>query len=103
MFPIVMKSFKFKRSLESSNTVFWEEAINDEMNSLISNKTWKLVNLLSGCKTMGCKQASGRNLSQIVQQISLKLDLILISLTMFFPVTKFSKWGPRRGKLYGLI
>lgn len=55
MFPIVMKSFKFKRSLESSNIVFWEETINDEMNSLISNKTWKLVNLLSGCKTMGCK------------------------------------------------
>ena len=55
MFPIVMKSFKFKRSLESSDTVFWEEAVNDEMDSLISNKTWKLVNLLSACKTIGYK------------------------------------------------
>ena len=25
------------------------------MESLISNKTWKLVDLLSGCKTIGCK------------------------------------------------
>lgn len=55
MFPIVMKSFKFKRSLESSNTVFWEEVVNDEMNSLISNKTWELVNLLLACKTIGYK------------------------------------------------
>ena len=34
---------------------FWKEAVNDEMESLISNKTWKLVDLPPGCKTIGCK------------------------------------------------
>ena len=34
---------------------FWKVAVNDEMKSLISNKTWKLVDLPLGCKTIGCK------------------------------------------------
>ena len=29
--------------------------MNDEINSLISNKTWKLVDLPPGCETIGCK------------------------------------------------
>ena len=29
--------------------------MNDEIDSLISNKTWKLVDLSRGCKTIGCK------------------------------------------------
>ncbi|XP_047269771.1 uncharacterized protein LOC107874754 isoform X1 [Capsicum annuum] len=34
---------------------FWKEAVNDEMELLISNKTWKLVDLPPGCKTIGYK------------------------------------------------
>ena len=34
---------------------FWKEAVNDEMKSLISNRTWKLLDLPLGCKTIGCK------------------------------------------------
>ena len=34
---------------------FWQEATNDEMDSLESNKTWHLVDLFSGCKSIGCK------------------------------------------------
>ena len=32
-----------------------EKAVNDEMESLIYNKTWKLVDLPPGCKTICCK------------------------------------------------
>ena len=35
--------------------MFWKEAVNDEKESLISNRTWKLVDLPSGCKSIGCK------------------------------------------------
>ncbi|GKV08527.1 hypothetical protein SLEP1_g20144 [Rubroshorea leprosula] len=45
----------FQEALTSSDSDFWKEAINDEMDSLISNKTWKLVDLPPGCKTIGCK------------------------------------------------
>ena len=44
-----------KESLLSPNGVFWKEAMYDEMDSPISNKTWKLVDLPLGCKTIGCK------------------------------------------------
>ena len=41
---------------------FWREAINDEMDSLISNNTWKLVDLPPGCKIIGCKWVLRRKL-----------------------------------------
>nr|AAU90333.1 Putative gag and pol polyprotein, identical [Solanum demissum] len=44
-----------KEALSSHDSIFWKEAVNDEMESLISNKTWKLVDLPPGCKTIGCK------------------------------------------------
>jgi hypothetical protein len=44
-----------KEALASPDAIFWKEAVNDEMDSLISNKTWKLVELPLGCKTIGCK------------------------------------------------
>ena len=34
---------------------FWKEAIKDEINSLISNKTWFLSDLPQDCNTIGCK------------------------------------------------
>jgi len=44
-----------KEALLSPDGVFWKEAVNDEMDSLISNKIWKLVDLPASCKTIGCK------------------------------------------------
>ena len=44
-----------KEALTSPDAIFWKEVVNDEMESLISNRTWKLVDLPLGCKTIGCK------------------------------------------------
>ena len=41
--------------MTSIDAEFWQEAINDEMESLESNNTWHLVDLPPGCKTIGCK------------------------------------------------
>ena len=43
-----------EETLSSSDSSFWKEAINDEMDSIISNNTWKLVDLPPCCKTIGC-------------------------------------------------
>ena len=51
-----------KKLLSSPDSSFWKEAINDEMNSIISNNTWKLVDLPLGCKTIGCKWVLRRKL-----------------------------------------
>ena len=55
VFNIEENPQNLKEALTSSDTIFWKESANDEMESLISNKTWKLVDLPSGCKTIGCK------------------------------------------------
>ena len=51
-----------KEALTSPDTIFWKETVNDEMKSLIFNRTWKLVDLPLGCKTIGCKWVLRKNL-----------------------------------------
>ncbi|WJZ85389.1 hypothetical protein VitviT2T_004929 [Vitis vinifera] len=41
--------------MASRDTAFWKEAINDEMDSIMSNQTWELVDLPPGSKPIGCK------------------------------------------------
>ena len=55
VFNIEENPQNLKEALTSPDAIFWKEAINDEMESLISNRTWKLVDLPLGCKTIGCK------------------------------------------------
>jgi hypothetical protein len=44
-----------KEAMKSRDATFWKEAINDEMESIMFNKTWILVGLPSGSKPIGCK------------------------------------------------
>ncbi|KAK2455989.1 putative mitochondrial protein [Trifolium repens] len=44
-----------QEALSSLDADLWQEAINDEMESLESNRTWHLVDLPPGCKPIGCK------------------------------------------------
>jgi hypothetical protein len=44
-----------KEALSSLDADLWQEAINDEMDSLLSNETWHLAELPPGCKPIGCK------------------------------------------------
>ena len=55
VFNIEENPQNLKEALTSLNAILWKEAVNDEMESLISNRTWKLVDLPPGCKTIGCK------------------------------------------------
>ncbi|WJZ92354.1 hypothetical protein VitviT2T_011356 [Vitis vinifera] len=41
--------------MASRDVAFWKEAINDEMDSILSNQTWELVDLPPGSKPIGCK------------------------------------------------
>ena len=42
-------------ALSSVDANLWQEAINNEMDSLESNGTWHLVDLPSSCKAIDCK------------------------------------------------
>ncbi|KAL0325014.1 UNVERIFIED_CONTAM: putative mitochondrial protein [Sesamum radiatum] len=41
--------------MKSHDVAFWKEAVNDEMDSIMRNNTWVLVDLPPDCKPLGCK------------------------------------------------
>ncbi|KAL0299909.1 UNVERIFIED_CONTAM: Retrovirus-related Pol polyprotein from transposon TNT 1-94 [Sesamum angustifolium] len=45
----------FKDAMASSEAKQWKEAVKSEMDSIVSNGTWVLVDLAPGCTTIGCK------------------------------------------------
>ena len=45
----------YQEAMSSRDSTFWKEAINDEMDSIMSNHTWELVDLPQGSKPIGCK------------------------------------------------
>ncbi|KAL0449743.1 UNVERIFIED_CONTAM: Retrovirus-related Pol polyprotein from transposon RE2, partial [Sesamum latifolium] len=45
----------FKDAMSSSEAKQWKEAIKSEINSIVSNETWVLVDLPPGCTTIRCK------------------------------------------------
>jgi hypothetical protein len=45
----------FEEEMKSRDATFWKEAIDDEMEFVMSNNTWIIVDLSSGSKPIGCK------------------------------------------------
>ena len=45
----------FQQAMSSRDSQFWKKAMNDEMDSIMSNHTWEIVDLLQGSKKIECK------------------------------------------------
>ncbi|XP_070017078.1 uncharacterized protein [Nicotiana sylvestris] len=45
----------FKAAMSSSDSAFWKEAVNSEIQSILDNQTWELVDLHPGNKLLGSK------------------------------------------------
>ena len=45
----------FKEAMSTPEAPLWEEAINSEIESILHNHTWELVDLTPGCKPLGHK------------------------------------------------
>ena len=45
----------FEEAMTFKDSTFWKEAVNDEMDSILSNNTWVLVDLPIGSKPICCK------------------------------------------------
>jgi hypothetical protein len=74
----------------------WKEAVRSEMDSILSNGTWELVDRPYGCKPVSCKRCLKRCLGQMVLLTSTrqclwprvipkrkaKISLILINLLL---------------------
>ena len=44
-----------EEAYSSLDTNLWKEAVQSEMDSIMSNGTWEVVDRLYGCKPVGCK------------------------------------------------
>lgn len=45
----------YKEAMSSSDSSSWKEAVNSEIESILINRTWELVDLPPGIKPIGCK------------------------------------------------
>lgn len=52
----------FRYAISSPDAPFWREAINSEIESIMANHTWELVDLSPGSKSIGCKWIFKRKL-----------------------------------------
>ena len=50
----------YSEAMVLRDAAFWREAVNDEIDSILSNNTWVLVDLLPSSNTIGCKWAFRR-------------------------------------------
>jgi hypothetical protein len=62
--------------LSSRDADFWKEAVNDEMDSILSNNTWVLVDLPLGSKPIGGKWVFRRKFNSDRSIQTLKARLI---------------------------
>ena len=46
----------------SPDADYWKEAVRSEMDSIMSNRTWEVVERPYGCKSVGCKWVFKKNL-----------------------------------------
>nr|GEY20476.1 zinc finger, CCHC-type [Tanacetum cinerariifolium] len=45
----------YNEAMQSQDSAFWKEAIDDEIGSIMENNTWVLSDLPRDCKPLGCK------------------------------------------------
>lgn len=54
-FNIEADLITFEVIIKSQVVTFWKEVIDEKMDSIMSNNTWRLVDLSAGSKPIGCK------------------------------------------------
>ncbi|PHT79676.1 Isochorismate synthase, chloroplastic [Capsicum annuum] len=69
-FLLENKSQSFREAMSSSDLSFWKAAVNSEIDSILSNHTWELVDLPPGNKPLGSKWIFKRKMKADVTRIT---------------------------------
>ncbi|GKD36880.1 zinc finger, CCHC-type containing protein [Tanacetum coccineum] len=84
----------FDEAMKSQDVAFWKEAINDEMDSIMGNNTWVLVDLPPGLKPLGCKWIFKRKLKVDGTIGKLKARLVIQGFKQKSGIDYFDTYAP---------
>nr|GEW03796.1 zinc finger, CCHC-type [Tanacetum cinerariifolium] len=84
----------FDEAMKSQDVAFWTKAINDEMDSIMGNNTWVLVDLPLGCKPLGCKYIFKRKLKVNGTTENFKARLVIQGFRLQSGIDYFDTYTP---------
>jgi len=83
----------YNEAVTSIDAIFWEEAINSELDSIMSNHTWELVDLPKGSKPIRCKWVFRKKLRTDGTIDKFKARLVVIGYTQKKEIDYFDTYS----------
>ncbi|CAM8968501.1 unnamed protein product [Rhodiola kirilowii] len=84
----------FDEAMKSQDVSFWKEAINDEMDSIVGNNTWILVDLPQGHKALGNKWIFRKKMKVDGTIEKFKARLVIQGFRQKFGLDYFDTYAP---------
>uniref|UniRef100_A0A2N9HRF5 Uncharacterized protein n=1 Tax=Fagus sylvatica TaxID=28930 RepID=A0A2N9HRF5_FAGSY len=84
----------YQEAMKSIDASFWKDAINSELESIMANHTWELVDLPRGCKPIGCKWVFKKKLKADGSIDKFKARLVAKGYTQKEGVDYFDTYSP---------